>query len=197
MSGPVFLVFDTETTGLPLWKDPSDDPRQPHIVDIACTLFDGTGLEIDRFDAIVNPGVPIPDEVAAIHGITTEVCREHGCEPSHALEQFLALVDRATLLVGHNVSFDIRMVRILAARVTGEKWDAPHPSFCTMRRTINLCKILKQQPRRHNDWKWPSLIEATKHFFGEDHPGAHRARADCDAAARIFFHLREKELVNG
>lgn len=59
------LVFDTETTGLPLWNDPSDHPDQPYIVDIAASLFDPTGLEIDRFDAIVKPGVPIPKNLPA------------------------------------------------------------------------------------------------------------------------------------
>lgn len=191
----MILVFDTETTGIPLWNDPSDDPRQPHIVDMACSLFDATGLEVDRFDAIINPGVEIPAEVAEIHGITTDIAKAEGINPGHALNRFLGLIDRASLVVGHNVSFDIRMVRILAARMAGEKWDNPHQTFCTMRRTTNICRILKASPRTHNDWKWPSLIEAVKHFFGEDHANAHRARPDCDAAARIYFHLKEQELA--
>ena len=115
--------------------------------------------------------------------------------PPDALSGFLALYERATLVVGHNVSFDIRMVRILSARITGEKWSCERDQFCTMRRTTNICKILKAQPRCHNDWKWPSLIEAIRHFFGEDHANAHRARADCDGSARIFFHLREQGLI--
>lgn len=117
----MYLVFDTETTGIPEFSKPSDDPGQPHVVDIACSLYDGIGLEIGRFDAIINPGVEIPDEVAQIHGITTEIAREHGIPPGEALDRFLELVRRAAVIVGHNVSFDIRMMRIMAARVTGEK----------------------------------------------------------------------------
>lgn len=188
----MFLVFDTETTGLPIWKGPSDDPRQPHIVDIACSLFDDTGLEVDRYDAIINPGIEIPDEVAAIHGITTEIARAEGIQPSEAFTAFSALIGRATVVVGHNVSFDLRMVRILGARITGEKWEAPCADFCTMRRTTSICKIPARNPRYHGECKWPTLTEATRHFFNEEHAGAHRARPDCDAAARIFFHLREK-----
>ncbi|MFZ5743427.1 MAG: 3'-5' exonuclease [Pseudomonadota bacterium] len=186
------LVFDTETTGLPLWNDPSDHPDQPYIVDIAASLYDGTGLETSRFDAIVKPGVPIPDELARLHGITTEMAMEHGIEMSEAHARFIALVREADLIVGHNVSFDIRLARIQAARVTGEKWDNPLPTFCTMRRTTNMCRILKAKPRFSEDWKWPNLTEAVRHFFGEDHSNAHRARPDCDAAARIYFHLKEQ-----
>lgn len=189
------LVFDSETTGLPLWNDPSDDPRQPHIVDLACSLFDPYGVEIDSFDTIVNPGIEIPEDVARIHGITTEIARAKGISPAAALHGFLDLASRAGLIVGHNVSFDIRMIRILAARVTGEKWDNPLPTFCTMRRTTNMVRILKANPRTSNDWKWPNLSEAVRHFFGEDHSNAHRARADCDAAARIYFHLKEQGLT--
>lgn len=191
----MYLVFDTETTGIPEFRKPSDDPGQPHVVDIACSLYDGTGLEIGRFDAIINPGVEIPDEVAQIHGITTEIAREHGIPPSEALDRFLELVRRAAVIVGHNVSFDIRMMRIMAARVTGEKWECPLPEFCTMRRTTNMVRILKAKPRFSEDWKWPNLSEATQHFFNQPHVDAHRARPDCDAAARIFFHLKEQGLA--
>lgn len=189
------LVFDTETTGLPLFKEPSDHPDQPHVVDIACSLFDETGLEVERFDAIINPGVEIPEEVARLHGITTEIAREEGIAPDEAFDAFLSLVGRATTVVGHNVSFDLRMMRIMGARVTGEKWENDLPSFCTMKRTTNVCKILKREPRCHNDWKWPSLAEAVRHFFNEEHADAHRARPDCDASARIFFHLKEQGIA--
>lgn len=189
------LVFDTETTGLPLWKEPSDDPAQPYIVDIAASLFDGSGLEIERFDALVKPGCPIPDELVLLHGISTEMAMDQGVEIATANSALMGLIADANLIVGHNVSFDIRMARIQAARATGDKWDNPLPTFCTMRRTTNLVCALGPKARHPQDWKWPTLIEATRHFFNEDHAVAHRARPDCDASARIYFHLKEQGLV--
>lgn len=191
----MILVFDTETTGLPVWNEPSDHPDQPHVVDIACSLFDATGCEVERFDTIINPGVEIPLEAARIHGVTTEVAQEYGVRPDVAFSAFERLVGKASLIVGHNVDFDIRMMRIMGARVTGEKWDCGLPKFCTMRRTTNICKILKANPRTSNDWKWPSLIEAIRFFFNEKHADAHRARPDCDASARIYFHLKEQGIA--
>lgn len=191
----MYLVFDTETTGLPVWKEPSDHPDQPHVVDIAWTLFDLDRNEIERFDAIVNPGVEIPDEVAAIHGITTEIAQTKGIEPMAMLDRFLDVIQRTEIVIGHNVSFDVRMMRILAARVTGEKWDNPHATFCTMRASTKHCCILKPKPRFSEDYKFPRLGEAVKHFFDEDFEDAHRARPDCDAAARIFFHLKDKGII--
>ena len=190
----MYLVFDTETTGLPIWKEPSDHPDQPHVVDIAWTLFDRDRNEIERFDAIINNvGVTIPDDMAALHGITTERAAAEGIPPADMWERFVEAMLRAEIVVGHNISFDVRMMRITAARLTGDKWDNPHPTFCTMRKSTNLCRIPSAKQRHPEDWKWPRLTEAAKHFFGEELPDAHRARPDCDASARIFFHLKDLE----
>lgn len=187
------LIFDTETTGLPIWKEPSDHPDQPHVVDIACDLFAGPENLIDRFDAIINPGVEIPTEASDVHGITTDLARDEGIDPGEALTRFLDMVGKADLIVGHNISFDIRMMRIMAARLRGEKWENPLPIFCTMRKSTNHCRILKAKPRFSEDWKMPKLTEAYTHFFGEELADAHRARPDTDAAARIYFHLMSME----
>lgn len=174
---PMILFFDTETTGLPNWKEPSDDPNQP----------------FETWRDIVNPGVSIPDEMAALHGITTEIAIEKGITPADMLTSFLRLASKATLIVGHNISFDIRMMRIQAARLTGEKWEPAVPTFCTMKQSTNHCRILAPTPRHAEHWKWPQLGEAVRHFFGEDLPQAHSALADCAAARRVYFHLKTLE----
>lgn len=189
------IFFDTETTGIPLWHEPSDDPRQPHIVELAVEVWEN-GEPQGVFHSIVDPGIEIPDDVAQIHGITTEIARAQGCAPAKAWNQFQAMLAGADLIVGHNVSFDVRLMRILGTRVTGEKWDNPIPTFCTMRRSTNICQILARQPRHARDWKWPTLAEAHNHFFGEPHTDAHSAKADCAAARRIYFHLVAMENVN-
>ncbi|WP_334656963.1 3'-5' exonuclease [Sphingomonas panaciterrae] len=183
------LFFDTETTGIPLWHDPSDDPRQPHVVELACELWDGDN-QADCFHAVIDPGVPIPPEVAAIHGITDEIAQANGVAPHVGLDAFMRLIADADLVVGHNVSFDVRLMRIMAARHRGVKWDNPLPTFCTMRKSTNICQILSERPRHARDWKWPKLGEAYRHFFGEELSGAHSAAVDCAGSRRVYFHLQ-------
>lgn len=188
------LFFDTETTGLPLWKEPSDHPDQPHIVDLACELW-AEGEMTDSLDVIVNPGVAIPDEIAAIHGITTERAVAEGIAKADAVARFHEFVRRADLIVGHNISFDIRMMRIETARVTGDKWENMLPTFCTMRKTTNVCKIPSAKPRHAQDWKWPRLGEAIQIMFDEEFEDAHRAAPDCAATRRIYFELQQRQLA--
>lgn len=184
------LFIDSETTGFPLFKEPSDHPDQPYIVDLACELWDCDDDKrelADSWETLINPGVPIPPEVSAIHGITDEMVQADGVPNTKAaLVDFFSFANRADLIVGHNISFDIRMVRIQMARTYRRKWEATVPTFCTMKASTDICKIPSPYKR---GFKWPKLSEAVKHFFDEDHADAHRAMPDVVAARRIYFHM--------
>ncbi|MFX6225932.1 hypothetical protein ABTF68_20865, partial [Acinetobacter baumannii] len=67
------LIFDTETTGIPEYKLPSEDPSQPHIIQIAADLVDlDTRRSLASLNTLIKPaGWVIPADVEAITGITT------------------------------------------------------------------------------------------------------------------------------
>jgi len=193
----LICFFDTETTGLPLFRDPSDDPRQPHIVDICALLYTPQGELVDSFEALVKPdGWVIPDDVAAIHGITTEMALAEGIPEMEALGGFLQIYERAGLRVAHNVSFDDRIMRIAIKRFIGEQAADEYkavPSFCTC---LNSTAIVKCPPTekmiragRGRQFKQPTVAEALRHFTGEELVGGHRARPDTEACARVYFSL--------
>lgn len=187
----LILFFDTETTGLPLFTEPSDDPRQPHIVQLAAELCTPDGEVVDTYQTIVNIGEPISEEMTAIHGITTEKMEAEGIPPKQMLSDFFALVDRADEVVGHNVSFDLRMVRIQSARHFGEKWECPKPTFCTRTEAKD---IVKSPAKTRGKFKKPNLTETVKHFFGEDLDGAHNAMVDTTACRRVYFAIKEQQM---
>lgn len=87
------LFFDCETTGLPLFNEPSEHPDQPHMVQLAAVLADlETEKAIASMDVIIRPdGWTIPDDVAAIHGITTEHAMAVGVPEELALYLFMEL----------------------------------------------------------------------------------------------------------
>jgi len=111
------IFYDTETQGIPLWKQPSGHPDQPHIVQLGACLVDvDTRKVLSTLDVMVRPdGWLIPDEVAAIHGITTEMAADLGVPESLAVEMLLDMVGSRTR-IAHNESFDARIVRIACMR---------------------------------------------------------------------------------
>jgi DNA polymerase-3 subunit epsilon len=183
------LAFDTETTGLPLWHEPSDGADQPHVVQLAMELCTAGGEVIEVYDRIINIGIPIPPEMTAIHGITDEMAAA-GIDPKQALADFFAFVERADVVTGFNVSLDLRMMRIQSARHLGQKWDCPKSTFDTCFAATSVCRI-PAKPGARSKFKKPNLTEAVRHFFGEDHAGAHNALHDATAARRLYFALRD------
>jgi DNA polymerase III epsilon subunit-like protein len=204
------MAFDTETTGLPDWKQPSESPQQPHIVEIAAVLYDD-GQHAASFHAIVRPdGWTIPDDVAAIHGITTERAMDEGIPEHQAIAGFMAMHARGDIRVAHNESFDARILRIAIKRfghgmhgwdcLTQEERDAiadafkAAPSYCTCTNAKPIMQLpptekMAANPRFRNSYKPPNLQEAHKHFFGAEFEGAHGAMADAKACARIYYAM--------
>lgn len=206
------LAFDTETTGLPDWNQPSEAPQQPHLVEIAALLYDGT-TEIDRFHAIIRPdgwSWDADDEAFKTHGITMERALEEGIPEAEAINHFLALHTQADMRVAHNESFDARILRIALKRygdggggwpvLTQEDRDAiadafkAAPAYCTSNKAKPLMKLpptekMLANPRFRNSYKQPNLQEAHQHFLGRPFDGAHGALADAEACARVYFAM--------
>lgn len=200
---PLICIFDTETTGLPNFRDPSDHPDQPHIVDICALLYTPQGELVDSFEAMVRPdGWSIPEEVSDIHGITDAMALEHGIPEAEAVEGFMRVWRQAGLRVAHNVSFDDRILRIGLMRFQGEEVAnnfREGDKFCTCQSTTNIVKCPPTEKMiragRGKQFKQPSVAEALKFFTGEDLEGAHRARPDTEACARVYFALQALQSV--
>lgn len=93
--------YDCETTGT--------DPFEARLVSAAFVTSAGA-----RHEFLVDPGVEIPAEAAAVHGISTEHARLNGAEPSAALEQIAALLadhlNTGAPLIVFNAPFDLTLL---------------------------------------------------------------------------------------
>ena len=185
------LFYDSESTGLPVWNEPSGGENQPHIVQLGAILVDAaTREEREVIDVIVRPdGWVIPDEVAAIHGITTERAMDEGIPEEDALSMFLELWRPDRLRVGHNQSFDERILRIAIKRymddAAAELWKTGKKS-CTGLMTKPICKML---PKNRYGFKMPKLSEAYEFFHGSSFDGAHTALADTRACMAVYWSV--------
>lgn len=192
------LFFDTETSGLPLFDQPSEHQDQPHIVQLGARLVDiDSRRAISTLDVVIRPdGWTIPDEVAAVHGITTEHAIAVGVSESMALGMLLELWSRAEFRVAHNEQFDARIVRIALHRFDEAELDAwkAGAAECTARLATPIMKLppterMRQAGRNHP--KTPNLGEAFRFFTGREHEGAHSALVDVDACMAVWFAIKD------
>lgn len=197
----IALFYDTETTGLPLFKEPSEHPSQPHIVQLAACLVNlDTRKTLASMDVIIKPdGWTIPEEVSQIHGITTEKANDLGIHEDLALEMFMGLW-AGRLRIAHNESFDARILRIAQHRFTTVCDDAQRDAWkagkaeCTQVLSTPILKLpptAKMRAAGRNHHKSANLGEAYQFFTGNELVDAHSAMADVQACVAVYFAAKD------
>lgn len=196
----LLLCYDTETTGLPVFDLPSADPRQPHMAQLAAVLFEEKSREVvASIDVVVRPsGWIIPDDVSAIHGITTQRAMQVGVGEATALSLFDELWLTADKRLAYNESFDARIMRIAYKRyrndAEADTWKAG-PAICAARLATPIMNMAPTEAmvatgRRHA--KMPKLSEAFEHFTGKPLENAHSAIVDVRAAMEVYFRIMDR-----
>ena len=186
----MYLIFDTETTGLPKrWDAPiTDTDNWPRCIQIAWQLHDELGNCIEHQDYLVKAdGFNIPYDAEKIHGISTALANEQGIGLKTMLEKFNIALSKSKFIVGQNVGFDTNIMGAEFCRLGIENnlQELPVLDTCT-ERTADLCKI---PGGRGGRFKLPTLTELHNHLFGTGFGEAHNATADVEATTRCFFEL--------
>src|SRR6056297_43421 len=190
----MYLIFDTETTGLPKrWDAPiTDTDNWPRCVQIAWQLHDELGNLIEHQDFLVKPeGFNIPYESEQIHGISTALAEEQGVPLGEVLEAINQALQQTKFVVGQNVGFDINIMGCEFHRegVESPMTELPVLDTCT-EHTAELCQI---PGGRGGKFKLPTLTELHEFLFGEPFAEAHNATADVEATTRCFLELIRKK----
>ena len=186
----MYLIFDTETTGLPKsWNAPiTDTDNWPRCIQIAWQLHDELGNLIEHNDFLIQPdGFNIPYDAERIHGISTDLAAEQGISLAESLDLFNEALGKTKFIVGQNVGFDINIMGCEFHRLGVENnlTTLPLLDTCT-EKTALMCQI---PGGRYGKFKLPTLTELHKHLFGVDFSEAHNATADVEATTRCFLEL--------
>lgn len=194
------LVFDTETSGLPIGFNPSitETHNWPHILQISFILYDTeTNKIIDIQDHIIkiDDNVIISEESTKIHGINREICNKKGISIRDALNKFNKILESSDLVVGHNISFDKRIIMVECIRHRMSQYFTRNgnrkPEYCTMKMTTELCGIEKiNQTTGEKYFKYPTLSELHEKLFGFKPKGTHDSMADILICMRCCEKLR-------
>lgn len=191
----MYLIFDTETTGLPHNKSaPVEDlDNWPRLVQIAWQLHDSHGKLLSTGNHIVKPdGFTIPFNAEKIHGISTQRALDVGEDLKEVLDKFTQDVNRAKVLVGHNIEFDNKIIGAEYLRTKSPNLLTEFPNIDTSVDTVEFCQL---QGGIGGRLKQPKLIELYEKLFGEGFGDAHDAAYDVDATAKAFFELLRRAII--
>lgn len=164
------LVFDTETTGLQE-KGASiyDKSKWPYIVQLSYILYDlssNSALIKDNYIAI-DGSIVISQESYEIHHINREILDVQGINIVEALKGFNDCLKICDIVVGHNISFDKRLIFVECFRndvkqyFTDFKDNVMHhkAEYCTMKNTTEFCKLERLTATNQTYYKNPKLSE--------------------------------------
>lgn len=169
-----WCAYDLETTGV--------DTETAHVVQAAIVRYRG-GIVLDRRQVLCNPGVPIPAEATAIHGISDEMVASARPEVEVLNGLVKWLSQRAVILTYNGMGYDDKIVQ----RVTGldldiEWQNAARVDVLALIRTPQVGKWWKGSGRHR--------LGAVAAKMGISIDGAlHDAATDAETTARVLTAL--------
>ena len=191
------LIFDLETTGLPLKRNApiSDSNNWPRIVQLAFGIYNNLGETIEEFNFIIKPkDFEIPENSTKIHKITNEYANNNGKDIETVLNIFLSKIENVNYLVAHNLKFDksVLLSELYRNNINFD-WDKYNfKELCTMESTTDYCKLL---PFRYEKYKWPKLEELHSKLFTENIDGFHNDLVDLQVCKKCLFKLKYLEII--
>jgi DNA polymerase-3 subunit epsilon len=164
MSDTKPLCFlDLETTGTDAAKD--------RIASIAAVINEGGSASDVWLEELINPGIPIPAEATAVHGITNEMVagKRTFKQAASTIHAFIRGCD----LAGYNLlNYDLPLL-----------WEEFHRVGITLDlsvvNVVDPCVVFREKEKR-------DLTAALLFYCAERHDGAHGARADVEATRKVL-----------
>ncbi len=179
-----YVVFDVETTGF--------DESTEHIIEIGAIKFN-TEREIDTFQHLIKPPVDISDMSSKVHGITNDMVKN--ADPIEVVIPLFMSFIKDTVLVAHNIDFDIRFLNVALTRI-----KLPTITNIPLVDTVSLSR--KAFPNLYQ-YKLGFLIEQlnlggdTFHRALEDSHHTRKLLLKCIDALGVLGELELKEVLVG
>lgn len=194
------LVFDTETTGL-IPRRYESISECPYILQLACILYDTkTNHVIDVINEYVSisDNIEIPERVTEINKITRELLVEKGKDINGILDKFYNLLGRCDMILGHNVDFDVKMIKLEFQRNSKVMEDNMiqklYKYYCTMKSGTALCQI-QCENKYGKYFKYPRLEELYYHLFKKLPENLHDAYTDIVVCLQCYMNMEHEKMI--
>lgn len=216
------IAFDTETNGL--FRKGSENPRMValawSVFSIERGSFKKRSFIVRADDFNPNPSGFLKHGInkaqALREGIQAVLILEEFKRDVNSYQP--------KLLVAHNIEFDVRVLKSECGRIGFDlSQELGLPKFCTMRQTVSELQILNPGYQRRinayklnrdmrtrdakrglasyervlseKKYKFPTLRELHKHFWGSSNKNWHNALADVESCERCFCKIGERKII--
>lgn len=198
----MYLIIDTETTGLPKtmgfdqWYPPVEHDKydSARLVQVAWKVLD------DRFNELYSKNYIVRRDEFSIdnsefHGITNEISDNKGIHLNTIFEDLYTSLLECEYIVAHNIAFDENVILNHTYRIEDnhlrDRWYKMN-RVCTMKITRDVVKLVGKWGK----YKYPSLKELYHYYFNETFEGAHDAMNDVNACGRCFVEYWKNKTKN-
>lgn len=189
---PYYAVFDTETTGLPARHASPEEPNMLHAYDkarllqISWAIYDENGKLLKIKDHLIKP-VGYKVDATHIHGIT-EAIASRGHDMTEVLREFFKDIQYIEFLIGHNISFDVNILRSELIRLN------QRGLLTLLNQKHHICTkmdVKYDKPQEGGRVK-RRQCEIYETLFGKKMVGAHNSKFDTLNLGRIVIELRKR-----
>ncbi|CAN5135043.1 3'-5' exonuclease [soil metagenome] len=171
-------VFDLETTGI--------DVETSRIVTANVSIIDHAGVSVSRLDWMADPGIPIPAQASAVHGVSTERAVAEGRPAAEVIAEIVDaltdVLDQGLSVVIYNAPYDLTLLDREARRYGIRSLREPVP-------IVDPLVIDKALDRYR---KGKRTLEAAALHYQVELLDAHDAGADAIAAGRVAQALAHR-----
>jgi DNA polymerase-3 subunit epsilon len=168
----MFCIIDIESSGGPFGKEA--------MIEIAAFRYDGEEV-VDQLISLVHPHRSVQPYVSNMTGITDKMLLR--APRFHEIAKRLIEITEDTVIIGHNVDFDYRMMRQEFARL----------GYVFERKTLDTIKLSQELIPNLKSYGLDKMCDE----LGLSRTNKHRAESDARATLELFEILREKDRQKG
>lgn len=165
----IFVCLDCETTGL--------EAKEDRVIEVGLAIFTFDGIQ-ERYETLIDPMQPIPEESMEIHHITNEMV-----QGKPKIQEILPIISSylgKKTIVGHGINLDIDFLTEEAKRHGQTFLPRNSPRIDTLR----LARLYGESPS--------NSLEKLREHFNIEPEGAHRAMNDVLVNIEVFKFLSSK-----
>lgn len=192
------MVFDTETTGLPEKKASiKEHDKWPYITQLSFIVYNTYTNKVEKFYnnyIKLHNDIVINSDAEKITGITKDFLKDNGVDIKIVMHDFNISLRRCNLIIGHNLSFDKRLIMVECFRNNINQYFTCYYNSRIPVRKNEYCTMINSKNLNNN--KYFKLVNLFKHLFDYTPENLHDSRVDILITLKIYIKLEYNKDIN-